>query len=333
MNAPTQTIAEQAAEWVLMLEEGDAEQQARTRQAFQTWQEADPQHAQAAEKVQAFIGRVTGLRASGAPARHALDCALNTEASKPSGKRKPWSATVLSLVLVVPLLFLLGLSPLMPRSADLQAGAGEWQSHTLADGSRIVLAGKSAVNVHFDEQRRALHLLSGEIWVEVARDAQRPFVVTTAFGQIEALGTRFIVNHRPRQTRLAMIESSVRVTPSQTVSSADAQVVQAGEQVNLSAQGLGAIEKIHAAMLEQSWHKQQLAVRGWPLAEVLRELARYHPAYIHVNEDTLPAIRVSAVLPLDKPDDALQLLASSFPAIRVRSITPWLVVVDGGQSQ
>ena len=38
-------------------------------------------------------------------------------------------------------------------------------------------------------------------------------------------------------------------------------------------------------------------------------------------------MQVNAVLPLDDPDRALQLLASSFP-IRVRTMTPWVVIVD-----
>jgi transmembrane sensor len=34
------------------------------------------------------------------------------------------------------------------------------------------------------------------------------------------------------------------------------------------------------------------------------------------------------VLPLDDTDRALQLLMSSFPELRIRTLTPWLVLVD-----
>ncbi len=334
MNSPTSNIAEQAAEWILALEEGDAEQQLRTRQAFQRWQAADPRHAQAADTAQAFINKLAGLKPDSIPARNTLNNALNANAHQQTTKRKPLSATLsgLALVLLVPLLLVLKLFPLAHLTADLQVRTGEWRNHTLPDGSSITLSGKSAVNIHFDETRRELQLLSGEIFVDVAQDTQRPFVVTTGFGQIEALGTRFIVNQTPTQTRLTMIESRVNVTSSRTPQ-ASATIVKAGEQIHLDAHGLSAIEQINPAMREQSWHKQQLVVRGWPVADVLRELARYHPAYFYIDETTLPAISVSAVLPLDKPDEALQLLTSSFPAIRVRTLTPWLVLVDGGEHQ
>ena len=38
-------------------------------------------------------------------------------------------------------------------------------------------------------------------------------------------------------------------------------------------------------------------------------------------------MNVSAVLPLEDTDRALQLLADSFP-IRINRITPWLIVVE-----
>jgi transmembrane sensor len=60
---------------------------------------------------------------------------------------------------------------------------------------------------------------------------------------------------------------------------------------------------------------------------VLDELARYRPGFIRYDRSQIENMKVSAVLPLDDPDKALQLLAGSFP-IRVHTVTSWLVIID-----
>lgn len=314
-----EAIARQAAEWILLLDEGDAEQQARVRRDFQTWQDADPLHAKAAHTAQAFIGKLTALKTAPIPARDALGAGLRHHANH----RKLLRATLMGLVLV-PLFFIF--LPFIPFDADLRTTSGEWKNHTLADGSRITMAGRGEVDIHFDETRREVRLRSGEIYVDVAKDARRPFIVSSKFGRIEALGTRFIVNHHQRQTRLTMLESSVRVMVDSPQSSST--VVRAGEQLTIDARGLGRVEHIVPALRDQAWRRQQLVVRAWPLADVLRELARYHPGFLYFDEANLPAISVSAVLPLDKPEQALQLLVDSFPAIHITTRTPWVTVVE-----
>ncbi|WP_417510233.1 hypothetical protein [Methylophaga sp.] len=63
-----------------------------------------------------------------------------------------------------------------------------------------------------------------------------------------------------------------------------------------------------------------------PLGDVLAILSRFHKGYIYFDDQPLDNYHVSAVLPLDKPLEALALLADSFP-IKVSTLTPWWTTI------
>lgn len=326
----TKKIAEQAAEWILLLGEADSEQQQQLRIDFEQWQQQDPLHAQAAQRVEGFVAQLSFFKDTDKPQHAGASKALKASLQQSQHRRrKKISHTVLGLFLIftLPAAILLQNYPLAYLAADMQASSGQWHSHTLSDGSHITLAGKTALNININSQQRTLTLLSGEVYVDVAPDTTRPFVVETEYGSIQALGTRFIVNHlNNNKTRLSMIESKVLVTPASPTATTAA-IIKAGEQIKLSANGLSPISVLDTAMQENRWQQHQLLVQGWTLAEVLSELSRFHRGYIHFNAEDLQTIQVSAVLPLNKPEQALALLAESFPTIQVQQFTPWLVIV------
>ena len=72
--------------------------------------------------------------------------------------------------------------------------AGEFNLR-LADGTRIWLNEKTQLKypVEFNQEKREIYLPEGEIYLEVAKDSLHPFIVHTANGQIEVLGTHFNV--------------------------------------------------------------------------------------------------------------------------------------------
>ncbi|OFA07831.1 fec operon regulator FecR [Janthinobacterium sp. HH107] len=208
--------------------------------------------------------------------------------------------------------------------ADLRSPTGQWQSHILADGSRITLAGGSAVNVRFTAGERHVELVRGDILVDVAKDAQRPFIVDSRQAAIRALGTRFSVRREDGATILNMLESTV----SAQVPQHPAVVVRAGQRTRITRDGVGPLTPIDAVSVQQAWHAHQLVVDDQPLAEVLDELARHRPGQLHYNRAQIAGIRVAAVLPLDDTDKALQLLIDNFPQLRIRMLTRYLVMVD-----
>ena len=83
--------------------------------------------------------------------------------------------------------------------------------------------------------------------------------------------------------------------------------------------------------MEDGWRRRQLVLDDRPLPEVLAQLARHRPGGIRYDADRLRDLRVSAVLPLDKPDEALALLQSGFPELEVRTLAgrwAWVGLAD-----
>jgi transmembrane sensor len=328
-------VAEQAAQWIVALTGDDEAECARARAGFEAWQRADPRHATAARDMEQLLDRMQAVRGGvggGRPARAALDAAVATGRARAGLRRvrRAGAALVLAAALGLPAWMALHAWPPAYLVADMHTGTGQWQTHTLADGTRITLASGSAVNLRYDPGRRAVELVRGEILVDVAHDAARPFLVETAQGSVRALGTRFVVDRQADATVLSMLESRVAVQAAapQPEGGASAATVEAGQRVRITARGLGPVEAIDARALAQAWQRHQLVVSDQPMAEVLDALDRYRPGHIRYDREQIRHLRVSAVLPLDDTDRALQLLLSSFPELRMRRLTPWLVLVD-----
>lgn len=328
-SAAAGPLAGQAARWIVLLTDDDAAVRERARGEFEAWKRADPRHARAAAGMEAVVARLQSLRgqAPGA-ARAALDAAFAHGRKQRRAKRL--GAAALVLALCVPGWLALRAWPLAYLAADVRTAAGEWRTRVLPDGTRVTLGGKSAVNLHYDDGRRAIELVQGEILVDVAKDASRPFLVDTAEGRIRALGTRFAVDREGGATLLGMIESSTAVLPAaRREAGIDGAVrVDAGQQVRITPQAVGPVSAIDARSLDEAWQRRQLVADDRLLADVLDELSRHRPGLLRYDRAQIAGIRVSAVLPLDDTDRALRLLQASFPALRVRVPAPFLTLVD-----
>ncbi|NHZ32508.1 FecR family protein [Massilia rubra] len=330
-NPRSDPLAARAAAWIVRLTGDDNAERARAHAGFAAWKAADPRHAAAAAGMERLLGQVDALRGhAGGSTRPARAALATVPAGRARAKRAGAAVALALAALALPAWLTLHAWPPAYLLADVRAGAGQWHSRTLPDGSRITLHGASAVNLHFDERRRTVELVRGDILVEVAKDPGRPFVVETPQGSIRALGTRFTVARGEQATVLSMLESRVAVRSAagtQAKAGAEA-IVGAGQRVAIDAAGVHAPEPIDPAAIDDAWRLHQLVVSDRPLGEVLEQLNRHRRGQIRYDPARLDGIRVSAVLPLDDTDRALRLLQASFPQLRVRTLTAWLVLVD-----
>ncbi|MEG1041311.1 MAG: FecR domain-containing protein [Pseudomonas sp.] len=310
-KSPSARVLQEAAEWLVRL---DGEVDAAERNAFRDWLDADPEHLEAIERLQGSLAALRDLPRE--PARVALESLARRRA-----RRQPLKALALAALMLLPVGLALQQFPPSYLLADIRTSTGQWSTQQLPDGSRISLDGSSAVDLQFDGQRRIVRLVRGEIRVDVAKDASRPFLVLTEHGSVRALGTRFVVEQLPDTSRVAMIESSTEVD-----SVGKRVAVEAGQELRFDANGPGALQRIDVAAIDQAWEKHQLLVREQPLDQVLERLARNHHGYLVFDAKALQLMRVTAVLPADDSQRALRLLARSLP-IKVEQYTPWVTRV------
>jgi transmembrane sensor len=302
-------IIQQAANWLTRLHDEDVTH--TDRRAFESWCQADPRHAVAVERMRALWGSLDTVPAK--PARIALNRAFTSQRSR--GAR---AMGVLGVVLCG----WLGLQHLPVWMADQRTGVGERRQVVLADGSQLQLNSNSAVDVKFDGHQRVIELLQGELMVDVAKDAQRPFVVRTNQGTATALGTRYLVKRAADgSTVVTVIESSVAVKG------------EAGEGVKVTA-GQRAVLDHGRALPPQAtgnsdpdaWTRGLLKVNDQPLDEVLQTLASYRHGLVRFDPQALRDLRVSGVFKLDDTAAALAALADNLP-IQVEYFTDLVVVV------
>ncbi len=306
---------QQAAHWYVQLQDHNAGPQVQGQ--WQAWLDQHSDHQAAWQYVQRVGQRFAPLQHEGSGAGRVL---------REHDARRITRRTGLKSLLVLGASSLLGWSawrgaPLRGWSADLATGVGETRETRLADGSQLWVGAQSAVDLDYSLLARVLYLRFGEILVETAHDARRPFYVDTTQGRMQALGTRFAVCQQDELTRLDVYAGAVEVC---TAGSGERRIVQAGQQVEFSAQSIGGTRPAQSA--GESWIHQRLNAEDMPLAQLLQTLGRYrhghlgwHPAVAHLS--------VMGAFPLDDSDRALALLQAALP-VRVQRLTPWWVSVE-----
>ncbi len=311
-QSPTPSIRRQAAQWLVRL---DHQADAETRQAFDAWLALDPQHGAAVARLRDHLAPLQRL-----PAQPASAALRRTALARSPGRR----ITSLAVVALIGSSALLGTVYLQRGfiSPDLSTHSDERRSERLADGSRIELDGDSAVDLQLDSRQRRVRLLRGQILVDVAKDPDRPFYVTTAQGSVRALGTRFIVERLEDATIVTMLESATQID-----SAGRSQVLNAGQRLRLDSSGPGPVQQVDSPALQNAWNDHQLLADDQPLPQVLERLARHRKGLLFFDKKALSRLHITAMLPGKDSDQALRLLARTLP-IQIKQYTPWLTFVS-----
>lgn len=220
------------------------------------------------------------------------------------------------------LCFTQGQDILVRFRADAITGTGEQRAVRLADGSVAHLNTGSAIAVDYTPGQRSIRLLKGEAAFDVAGDASRPFVVQARGGTATALGTRYIVRLLDDATQVTVTQHKVAV---RNAPGASAIVVRQGQTVRYSANGIGraAAQDVRTA---ESWLRGKLIFENRPLAEVVREIGRYHPGMIRVLGKDAAARKISGVFPIGDPVAAINSIEHSF-GLRSTRLTDRLIIL------
>lgn len=305
-SAYSPPLTEQALQWLVDLHSGTTE--SPTWEAYLQWCEISPEHQQAAQAAERLWERLgSALERPSTPHRRLLPLALVVALGLAGGVF--WQADQRGWM------------------ADQVTGLGEHRTLRLADGSHLELAPQTRVDIKLQGDRRVLHLYSGELFVQVAPDTQRPFEVHAATGRLRALGTGFDVRREGEQVRMVVTEHVVQVILDGDPQTTD---VEAGHVVQYGPEGISRAQSVDVGAAT-AWRRDKLVFNQQPLGEVLAQIGRYRRGLIWVRDETMRDLPVTGILATDDPDAQLKLLERTLP-LRVR-LLPWLTVIERDDSR
>jgi len=291
-----EAISEEAAGWWMRRDTGDM----AVRAAFAGWLAADPRHGLAYDAIAdawEALGEISREDAEPADNDPSLVRMLDDArlARRDRGKLLRRSLIGGGIAASIAGGFLLStrLSPQPKHVLEFSTGAGQRLTQTLADGSVLDLDANSTVRVALDAGRRDVSLLRGRVLFDVARDARRPFVVTTGNGAVTVLGTMFTVEYRDAETSVILFRGHVRAAK---LDASQAMVdLLPGDTARIPSSGTIALSRhadVERALL---WRQGRLVFENETLSRVVSRMNDYGEDRIVITDPAAAGLRISGI--------------------------------------
>lgn len=286
-----------AAEWFVRLQRRPDD--GALRQAFETWLAADPRNRRDWDAVDGAWTRMGDLKddPSVLAARQAMKVDLAAARRQPHMR---WAAGIAATLLTAGAMLGYGswrqaaegqdkaVIAATPRALAVYATpVGGQQIVTLEDGSKVTLSTDTEVRLNEWGRRRGLTVVKGEAFFEVAKNPDRPFVVTASGRTVTALGTAFDVRVEPGQWSVSLLEGKIRVAAAHAVVDITPghELVQAGDKP-------WTVQSRNVADLT-SWRDGSLVFENRPLGAIVQEMNRYSARKVRINDAALAATPLS----------------------------------------
>jgi transmembrane sensor len=187
-------------------------------------------------------------------------------------------------------------------SADhVATGPGEIRRMPLADGSIAAMDADSELRIALAEDARRIDLARGQVWFQVAKDRQRPFIVDAGIAKVQAVGTAFSVMRTGDDVRIAVTEGRVAIWASNA--SGAISILDAGEFAAFRSDGTAPVTGSAPSAIERSlaWREGEIALEGETLDEAVAAFNRYNRQRLVVRDPVLGRERLVGLFQLNNP--------------------------------
>jgi transmembrane sensor len=316
-NSPS-SIAAEAADWYARLRASNVSELDAVR--FRAWIASDPARRREFEAIDAFwedLGAIENspevLREREAiTRRRAPPSKLSAEPSVSTRihtRKIYWTAAAALLLVTITVFWI------QQQTADRYiTGVGEQRTVPLADGSVVTLNTSTEIRLDYSPDRRGVDLVSGQANFEVAKDANRPFVVTAGGSEVRAVGTQFDVYKTADKVTVTLIEGKVAVKEtSGAAGAAPGEInLSAGEQLSYITK-TGSVQRGRADLPRASaWRARKLDFSDTPLRDAIAEANRYSPIKVELRAPELETARISGSFEAGKNELFVEGLQSYF---------------------
>ncbi|WP_192348663.1 FecR family protein [Algoriphagus sp. Y33] len=185
-------------------------------------------------------------------------------------------------------------------------GIGEQKTVELEDGSVILLNVGSSITypISFENLNQRAVSIKGEAFFEVARDEQKPFVVTSGKVTTKVLGTSFNISAYGDSGKTAVSVASGKV---QVATSASNFVDLAPGQQVLVDQNSTKLE-VNEVSLDNvlSWKEQLILLENLSIQEAINVLGRWYDVTFVFKDEALKNCRVSGEFYFDSLENIME---------------------------
>ena len=228
--------------------------------------------------------------------------------------------------------------PAPPQKNIVSTKNGSKSKIELPDGTQVWLNVGSRIKYdeNYGKENREL-TLTGEAYFDVARDANRPFILHTGKMDVKVLGTVFNVKAYPGDatTEAALIRGSIEVTfpgrpqeklilkPADKISIANKEMTSDEDTVRLTKANRKATPAImvssiqyepdSSAIVETSWVNNRLIFRSKTFEELARDIERWFNVTVQVRDSAILSKKFTGTFSNESITDALDALSYSYP--------------------
>jgi transmembrane sensor len=222
-----------------------------------------------------------------------------------------------------------------PRAPDaglrqnVVTAVGVLQRTELPDGSILQVNTDSEVDVQYTATERRVRLVRGEAYFTVAKNPDRPFVVSAGQVAVRAVGTSF--NVRLRSTAIEVLVTEGKVQVNDSVQGGSLLMPRTEEPTPLLIAGERAMIPLQAVTGRASarvqpvtppevgralaWQERRLEFYDVPLREVVAEFNRYNTHQIVIADSRLLEQRFTSTFRPDGWPEFVRLLEMSYNVI------------------
>lgn len=208
------------------------------------------------------------------------------------------------------------------EQASYRTAVGGLQDVQLADGSQITLSSDSRVLVTYSRAERRIDLQQGEAFFKVAKDAARPFVVSSGNHRAIAVGTRYDVRRDDADLRVVVTQGVVRLETDGSDGGRRRPTTLLPAGSIALANDMGVVvrsDSVQQAEELLNWRSGFISFHDTPLASATAEFNRYNTRKIIIGDASIGTLRVGGNFRWSNAETFVRLLEQAFPVRAVHS--------------
>jgi transmembrane sensor len=314
-------LSEQAAGWFVRLVANDLSP--RERREYLAWLKASNRHVEALLDIYRYhgYGRKAKLHLRAAPDNDPGENVIpfgprgmNVEHRQTQRKRRQRARLLKVAAAVAGVAFTVIAGWTVKGTYfdnRITTGASQWDRAMLSDGSVLRIGPNTRLRWSFDQHRRTIVLSEGEAVFEVAKDPNRPFIVTTQVGNVRAVGTEFGVSLMNASTAVVTVAHGKVAVSKHAIDRATevAELVE-DQQIVLSERSVQPVKQVDASR-ELQWATGYYEFRGETVREAVEQFNRRNRVKVVMSDPAIGAIAMPfTTVKLDDPETFVLMLAA-----------------------